>query len=184
MSWLRSWLLTLCILIFWCASAWADTAWFIAPYVRVTTAPKPPGVVRACALREFQDQIVADGGQWRAVEALGNLCIAKVRASAATIAAMAAKYTKIPASRLDDPLSSLTTAQRNALKRIILDAGYTVAEVNVRFPNLANNTLGDALRFLASRRFKPRYDQTTDTIILDGLAQPTASIDEEDGVVQ
>lgn len=181
---MRSISLTFCILIFWCASAWADVAWFIAPYVRVTTPPKPPGVLRACAIREFQAQILADGGQWRAVEALGNICIAKVRASTATIAAIDAKYTKIPASKLDDPLSSLTNAQRNALKQIILNAGYTMAEVNARFPNLANNTLGDALRFLASRRLKPRYDQATDTIILDGPVQPTASIDEQDGAVQ
>ncbi len=183
MSWLRSALLA-CVLLA-PSLAWADTAWFIAPYVRVTSGMRlPQGVIRACALREFQAQIAADGGAWRAVEALGNLCIGKVRASAATIQAIAAKYTKVPASRLDDPLSTLTRGQRAALRQIILDAGYTLSEVNARFPNLANNTLGDALRFLASRRKKARYDQATDTIVLDGPDQPTDSIDLQDVVVQ
>lgn len=175
-------ILLLCLVLM-PVQAWADIGWFIAPYVRVTpSGQRPP--VRGCAVRSFQPQITADGGTWRAVEALGNICIVKVRASAATLQAIAAQHTRIPANRLDAPLSSLTTPQRNALRQIILGAGYTTAEVNARFPNLASNTLGDALRFLASRRLKPRYDQATDSIILDGPVQPTASIDDEDGAVQ
>ncbi len=167
------------------ANSYADVAWFIAPYVRVTSGMRPlQGVVRACALREFQAQITADGGTWRAVEALGNLCIGKVRASAATLQAIAAVHTRIPANRLDDPLSTLTAGQRSALRQIILNAGYTTAEVNAWFPNLANNTLGDALRFLASRRLKPRYEQATDTIVLDGPVQGPGDVDAVDGVVQ
>jgi hypothetical protein len=37
--------------------------------------------------------------------------------------------------------------------------------------------LGDVARFIASRRLKPRYDQATDMIIVDGPVQPTGSVD-------
>jgi hypothetical protein len=180
---MRSISLSILVVLLWAGIAQADVAWFIAPYVRITIG-NLPGVHRGCAVRQFHDQIKADGGKWRAAEVLGNKCLVKVSASAATLQTIAASYTRIPASRLDDPLSTLTNAQRTAIRQVILDAGYTVAEVNARFPNLANNTLGDALRFLASRRLTPRYDQSTDTIILDGAVQSTINIDTLDGVVR
>jgi hypothetical protein len=160
-------------------------AWFIAPFVRVTPPASLAAIpMRGCGMRQFAGQIKADGGKWGYVEVLGNKCLIKISASAGLLTTIAGTYQRIPASRLDDPLSSLSTAQRNGLRQIILDAGYTTAEVNARFPNLANNTLGDALRFLASRRLKPRYDQATDTIILDGPIQIPESVDNLSAVIQ
>jgi hypothetical protein len=129
---------------------------------------------------DFTPAIQADGGKWSEAEVLGNQAIVKViGVTPATLSAIAAApgFTRIPLDRLDDPLSSLSTGQRTAIRNIILNAGYTLAEVNARFPNLANNTVGDALRFLATRRNKPRYDAGTDSIILDGATQACRSLD-------
>ena len=158
-------------------------AWFIAPYKR--DAPQmgfPNSVRRYCAIRDFDAQIRADGGSWRAVEILGDRAIAKVNASSTTLSAIAAApgIVRIPRDLLDDPLSSLSAAQRTAIRNQVLDAGYTSTEINARFPNLASNTVGDVLRFMASRRLKPRYDQATDTIICDGPVQACESIDTMD----
>lgn len=152
-------------------------AWFLCPYKRRT---HPTLVMRYCAMDDFTSAVKADGGRWAEVEVLGNQAIVKVvGASPATLSAIAAAagFTRIPLNLLNGPLSSLTAGQRTALRDIVLSAGYTAAEVNARFPNLANNTVGDVFRFLASRRNKPRYDSSTDTIILDGAVQPCASID-------
>lgn len=158
-------------------------AWFIAPYKRDTPQMGFPTMVRRyCTIRDFDAQIRADGGSWRAVEVLGNRAIAKVNASAATLTAIAAApgIVRIPKNLLDDPLRSLSAAQRTAIRNQVLDAGYTAAEINARFPNLAKYTVGDVLRFLATRRLKPRYDQATDTIVCDGPVQACESIDTMD----
>ncbi len=83
----------------------------------------------------------------------------------------------MPLAQIDDSLSTLTAGQRSAIVTILTDAGYTVGEVTARFPNIAQATLRDVLRFLASRRRKPRYDADTDTIIVDGDVQACESID-------
>lgn len=156
-------------------------AWFIAPYKRGTAYPGIPGSIRRyCIVRDLAVQIQADGGRWHAVEVLGNRAVVKVvGASVATLNAIAALpgVVRVPKDLLNDPLSTLSGAQRTAIRNQVLDAGYTTAEVNARFPNLANNTLGDVLRFLATRRLKPRYDQPTDTIVCDGDVQACGSID-------
>jgi len=155
-------------------------AWFIAPYKRDAPYPGLPGSVRRyCSVRDVAAQIEADGGVWQAVEILGDRAVVKVRASAATYAAIAALpgVVRVPKDLLDDALSTLSAGQRTAIRNQVLDAGYTTAEVNARFPNLANNTVGDVLRFLATRRRKPRYDAGTDTIVFDGVVQACGSID-------
>jgi hypothetical protein len=85
---------------------------------------------------------------------------------------------------LDDPLSSLTSGQRTAIRNEVLDAGYTAAEINAAHPDFSTVTLRDVLRFLTRRRLKPRYDQGTDTIVLDGPPQNCKSPESLDGGVQ
>ena len=154
--------------------------WFIAPYKRrPTTGPVP---TRYCAMDDFTSQIVADGGAWSESEVLGDCAIVKVRASSQTLSdiASAQGVTRIPLQILDDPLSSLTNAQRNAIRNRILAMGYTTAEINAALPNLANVTLGQVLRFAATRRLRPRYDRASDTIVLDGQVEtprPVADLD-------
>ncbi len=173
-------------IIFLCVSATAsaDVGWFLGTYVRVTPIPHTRiKAARACNIDSFSAQIAADGGTARWTETLGNRCLIKVKASPATLQAMAASLQRVPANRLNDPLSALTAGQRTAIRQTLLDAGYPTAEVTARFPNLATNTLGDALRFLASRRLQPRYDAATNTIILDGPIHIPTSVDIIDGQV-
>ena len=151
-------------------------AWFICPYKRRIGAREP---MRYPAMDDFTVAINLDGGRWSETEVLGDRAIVKVNASAATLTLIAGTPTfrRIPLAALNDPLSSLTPGQRTAIRNEVLDAGYTVAEVNARFPNLADHTLGEVLRFMASRRLKPRYDAGTDTIICDGEVQQCRSVD-------
>ena len=157
--------------------------WFIAPYARVLENRPHPS--RYCVMDDYTAQIRTDGGAWAETEVLGDRAIVKVRASDATLTTIAAdvRIRRIPLNALDNPLSSLTVNQRTAIRNELLDAGYTVAEVNARFPNLANNTLREALTFLATRRRKPRYDSGTDAIILDGAVQSCRSVESVDASV-
>lgn len=151
-------------------------AWFICPYKRGTLGPGPS---RYCAMDDFTAQIKLDGGVWSETEILGDRAIVKVRASAPTLSFIANTpgFRRIPLTLLNEPLSSLTQVQRTAIRNEVLDAGYTLEEVNARFPDILNNTLGDVLRFLASRRLKPRHDRNTDSIVLDGSVQPCKDVD-------
>lgn len=141
---------------------------------------------RYCAMDDFTAQILADGGDWRETEVLGNTAIVKVRASAATLSAINAApgFARIPVDRLDDPLSSLTSTQLSAIKNKVLALGYTQPELTDALgSDLSLITLGQLLRFIATRRLKPRYDVVTDTIVLDGPIQPCLPIEQVDGVV-
>lgn len=157
--------------------------WFLAPYVRRAGARRP---TRYVVVDDLTAAIRADGGDWTETEVLGDHAIVKVRASAATLNLVAAipGVTRIPVGRLDDPLSSLTAGQQQALRDKVLALGYTPAEVNAALPNpIGTYTLRQVLRFVATRRLKPRYDQATDTIIIDGPVQPVRPIEDVDAAV-
>ncbi len=157
-------------------------AWFICPFKR---HPRTDKIARYCAMDDFTSLIEADGGRWTETEVLGDRAIVKVNASASTLSTIAgtATFRRIPLSLLNDPLSSLSGAQQTAIRNEVLDAGYTLAEVNAVFPNIASATLGQVLRFLATRRLKPRFDSGTNTIVLDGTIQPCRPVDNVDGEV-
>ncbi len=153
-------------------------AYFIVPYVRRAGQR----LVREVSINALTSTILADGGAWAEVEVLGNQAVVKVRASAAILTQIngLSGVTRIPLALIDDSLSTLTAGQRSAIVTILTDAGYTVGEVTARFPNVAQATLRDVLKFLATRRRKPRYDAGTDTIIVDGVVQSCESIDRLD----
>jgi hypothetical protein len=67
----------------------------------------------------------------------------------------------------------------------LLSLGYSGAELNAAFPLGWNGpyVIRDVLRFALTRRLKPRYDAATDTIVLDGPVQPTATPEEIDAAV-
>lgn len=154
--------------------------WFIAPYVR---RPDAARVIRYVIVDDLTAVILADGGGWSESEVLGQSAIVKVQASAATLTQVAGLpgVSRIPVAMLDDPLSTLTTQQKTAIRNRVVALGYTIAELQARFPNdLGTYTLRDLLMFVARRRRKVRYDQATDTIIDDGPDQPVRPIDELD----
>lgn len=159
-------------------------AWFLAPYVR-----RPHrffGFTRSVAVRDHHAAILADGGTWAETEVLGQHAIVKVRASASTLAAIAVDpgITRIPLAALDDQLASLSTAQKNAIRSRVQALGYSLAELNARFPNdLGTYTLRELLLFIARRRRKVRYDAGSDTIFDDGPEQPVRPLAEVDAAV-
>jgi hypothetical protein len=159
-------------------------AWFLAPYKRRDSPQGVPG--RYCAMDDFTAQILADGGGWAEAECLGNMAVVKVRATAATLQTInqTAGFTGVPGSALNDPLSSLTQAQKNALRNKILSLGYTAQELqNALGTDLGAVTLGQLLRFVLTRRLRPRFDQPTGTIICDGPQDPTVAPESVDGEV-
>lgn len=159
-------------------------AWFLAPYDRILAERFP---ARECRMNVYTALIAADGGAWAETEVLGNHAVVKVRASAETLATIAADpdITRLPVALLDDPLSSLSPAQKTAIRNKVQALGYTLAEINARFPgDLGDYTLRDVLRFVATRRRKPRYEAGTDSIVLDGVAVTPESVESVDGRVQ
>ena len=156
-------------------------AWFVVPYKRRDIEPGRPG--RYCAMDDFTVTIHADAGAWTETEVLGNVALVKVRASAtilATIASTTGFYRVTNHWLLSDSLADLTTTQRNAIQTRLLAMGYTQAEINaVMGSTLAlwrQMAFGVLLNLIATRRLKPRYDTSTDTIICDGPIQPVRSI--------
>jgi hypothetical protein len=152
--------------------------WFLAPYRRLVGARIP---TRYCAMDDFTDQVVG----WSETEVLGQHAVVKVDATAAVLTAIAGAsgFQRIPVARLDDPLSSLTTQQRNAIRTKIISLGYTAEELDAAFPDIRDFTLRQVLLFVCRRRRKVRYDQVTDTIIDDGPDQPVRPLADVDAAV-
>lgn len=138
-------------------------AWFLCPYSLI------PGFLnrRYCAMDDFTDVIVADGGRWREIEVLGNSAIVRVRASAATLTTIAGTFTRLPNVSLDTTLSSLTGPQQTALKNKVLALGYTLGELSAALgTDLTVITLRALLVFMKQRRMTPRFDGSS--IVFDG----------------
>lgn len=160
-------------------------AWFICGFKRTPDTPMGPN--RCCAMDDFTPQIIQqDGGHWSASEVLGGYAVVKVRAAQATLNTIAGSvgFQRIPLSVLTEPLSSLSTAQRTAIRTTLGNMGYTPAEILAALGSnaaqLGTHTLGEVLRFAAQRRLKPRYDAAQDQIVLDGAYQectPIAVVD-------
>lgn len=142
--------------------------------------------MRYCAMDDFTALIDADGGKWSETEILGDHAIVKVVASAATLSTIAAEpgFQRLPKDLLDEPLNSLSAAQRNAITNKLESLGYQRTEWRtVLGSNIGTKTLRDVLRFAATRRKKPRYDSATDTIVLDGPDQVCRTIESVEGAV-
>lgn len=157
--------------------------WFVVPYKRRNPGELPPE--RYCAMDDFTVQIRADGGDWDETEVLGDKALCKVRASAATLTLIsnAPGFFTIPGKwiEMQDSLVSMTAGERNQLSAAVLSLGYTQAELDASMGNTLalwrTHVLADLLMMVATRRLKPRYDQTTDTIIVDGEMQPVKDVD-------
>src|SRR3990167_3288589 len=110
--------------------------WFICP-MKQRIDPDKPIPVRYCGMDDFTPLIRADGGDWSESEVLGAFAVVKVRASAATLTIIAAEpgFQRIPRDLLDDSLSSLSTAQRRAIKDRLNAMGYTDAEISAALGN-------------------------------------------------
>lgn len=163
-------------------------AWFVAPYERRDQVLGVEKVRRGRynVMDDYTQLIAADEGAWKEIEMLGQRAVVKVRASANTLQTINAdpRIRGIQSNRLDDPLSTLSAAERAGLRQIALDAGYNSGEWGAAFPVLGDATLRQVLKFFVSRRRKVRYDPDTDQIVDDGPVQPTGSIDVLDGRIE
>lgn len=150
-------------------------AWYICPYKRDLTKPR---VTRYCAMNDFNNQIVADGGMWSEAEVLGDRAIVKVNASNSTLTTLDAMFKRLPSKLLNEKLADLPANVKLFLRNEILDMGYSINELQTRFGNdLSQFTFKDVLKFMSSRRNKPRYDAINDVIVLDGIEQLCRPID-------
>jgi hypothetical protein len=156
------------------------TSWVLAPYKRKAEARVP---TRYCAMDDFSAQIQADGGEWAESEFLGDQALVRVRAEQATLDQIAGTpgFAELPRrwQRLADDLSTMTNGERNQIQSHLLAAGYAQAEIDAAMGStLAEwqaKSLNDLLTLITSRRLKPRYEQATDSIVLDGPEQPTVA---------
>lgn len=161
---------------------------FLVPYERWADGPTDPHVRRRpLHLRpEIAALIRADGGAAYADECLGNYAVVKVRATAATLQALndLAGVRRLPKDRLDDALDTLTQQQKITLRDWIEALGYPRAEwQSVLGTDLGAITLRQVLRFILTRRLRPRYDPAADAIVLDGAVQPCGAIEDIDAAV-
>jgi phage terminase large subunit-like protein len=139
---------------------------------------------------EYTAVIFANGGNWSESEVLGNHAVVKVRASAATLTTIAAdvRFHRIPVALLDDTLASLTNAQIDAISNKVQALGYSLAEIQAALgttrAQIRQKTLRQVLRFVASRRIKPRYDANTQAVVFDtGVVETPRSIEDVDAAV-
>lgn len=156
-------------------------AWFLCPYKPFPNEER----ARYCAMDDFTPLIFGEGGGWDETEILGNAAIVKVRASAGTLATLAGTFFRFPNLAVTDSLSALTAPQATAISDQLIALGYPLDEVTVALgSDLRTKTFGDVLRFAASRRIKPRWDEGSKAIVFDGKPEPCKSIAAVDGKVR
>lgn len=156
-------------------------AWFIAKYNVVVNYPAFPYATRTSAIDEAQ--LAANGARWKSIE-LTNRLIYKIVASNAVLNAVAnlPNVKRLPTDLLDNPLSDLTANQRQAIRDELVDQGYSLAEINAQFPNLANATLRQALKFMARTRTLPAFDIPTLSVVVSDKPEDVRDCDSVDDV--
>lgn len=122
--------------------------------------------------------------EWSGSEVLGDRCIVKVDADAAMLKTLdGLLHYRLPKDELTDSLGDLLPTVIAELETKLLEMGYTLLEIAEAFPlGLGNHTLQDYLDFAATRRLKPRYDDKSDTIFVDGKVEncrPILDVDKD-----
>lgn len=141
-------------------------AFYIVPATR-RNPPVPAWLLYEMypAIQGQDDVIQADGGRWRCMPLRGRRYLVKVRASAETLAILDGLYKRIPLSRLDDPIGSLSAAARLAIRNEIIDQGYRQADIDEAFPDgIQNHTLREILVFMARGWRAFQYNAQSDDI--------------------
>lgn len=152
-------------------------AWFIVPYKRHPDLPR----TRYPAIDDFTPEIYA----WSETEVLGDIAIVKINADGNILAQLNNEpgYERLPKGQLKDGLGDVPPGQLKKWIDLMLEQGYSQAEIDAEFPDgLKNYTMEDMLNFMATRRLKPRWVPETDEILIDGEEQtpkPVAIVDAE-----
>lgn len=146
------------------------TYWWICRYVKAMGEFGRP-FVRVSAFESYHDDLTKEGAKWRYEEIAGNRCLVRAEMSGALAQTIALDVNclPLPLKRLDQTLGELSLAARNTLRDIAVEMGYSLTEIRDRLGNnLASVTLGQLLRFLASRRIKPQYNADKTDVVFDG----------------
>jgi len=149
-----------------------SSRWYLSPFVRNVTVERP---TRYCLINDQADRIATAGGTlFQDVEVLGNQGLVLIHGPAAVHDALSAQFIQLPALGLADSFgASLLQTDRASLKNHLNLLSYDDAEIKARLRTIDLSTVrfGEYLNFMRTRRKTPRYDPSTDAIILDGPAQ-------------
>lgn len=166
-------------------------AWFISPYERDNLTD---GVFilkhrRRPVVAKHLSAIAADGGSLAWSEGLGDLAVAKVNASEATLTAISGEAGMLTVPRrwvrLIDGFGDMTNGERNQIENRLLAAGFSQAEIDAAMGSTLalwrTKSLQDLLTLFTSRRLAPR--RVGNVITLDGPPLPTRPITDVDAKV-
>jgi hypothetical protein len=150
-------------------------AWFSIPY-KTEILEGPIKAKRTPEIFKYVSAIRNAGGDCRVVEVKGDKCIAKVRSDQQTIDDLAKEFYRYPKSEMKDILS-ITSDEETRLRLEIASKGYSTEDISDKLgSDLTQKTLGDILRFEASERIPPRWDEEKQEIVFD---KPAIKIDGE-----
>lgn len=150
------------------------TYWWICRYVKAMGEFGRP-FVRVSAFESYHDDLTKEGAKWRYEEIAGNRCLVRAEMSDALAQTIALDVNclPLPLKRLDQTLGELSPQARSTLQDLAVEMGYSLTEIRNRLGNnVATVTLGQLLRFLASRRIKPRYSDDKTDVVFDGPVIP------------
>jgi hypothetical protein len=158
-------------------------AWFVCPFEQM---PGKPAEYRQCAMARYDARIRATGGSWAASECLGNHAVCKVTAPDSLLADIATTdgFLMFPAEFIDSPVAGMSFGDQLLFTAKAGELGYSIPEIQAALPlDLGNYTLRDLLNFVLTRRQDPRFDEATQTIVLDGMTRSCKSADQLDAEV-
>jgi len=152
-----------------------STRWYLSPFVRdVTDITKP---VRYCQINDQSGVIQKAGGViFQDIEISGNHGLVFIAAPLDVHTTLASSFVPLPNLGLADKFGDvLNASDRTGLFDKLRMLTYSSEEITSRLRTVDLSTVrfGEYLNFMRTRRLKPRYDKATDSIILDGPAQPT-----------
>lgn len=164
-------------------------AWFIAKFTYQITYPNWFNGFANRIDPIDEQQLRAANARFKRLE-ISDRRIYKINATNAVLNAVEALpgVKRLPTTVLDNPLSSLTANQRQALQDELVDQGYTLADIQAQFPNLGQATLKQVLKFMARHNVLPAFDVNTVSVIRsakaeDDISYPDTIIDDLDGAV-
>lgn len=139
-----------------------------------------------CNVADHHAQIAGVGGKWDNVVVGTGYAVVKVRATAAVLDYLASQsgIIRVPLSRLDDSLGTLTANQLQAIRNAVEAMGYTAEEINAAYPDWRQITLLQLFRFVFTRRRAARWDDVGQAFIYDGkLMTCSKTIEQLDAAV-
>lgn len=157
-------------------------AWYIVPYVRDPSPPTGPWLPGLTLALNVDAPELA--GTWEAIEAGAGYAVVKIKAEDKTLETLDALYKRLPSDDLKSGLDTVPADEKNGLRQTLLDMKYTEIEIDAQFPRgFDGHTLEEVVKFMASRRRLPRYDEAKDEHVFDGaeIAEDAKRVDDLDG---